>query len=291
MCKNKKDRKLKFWADFESPSRMRDAYCEYAQRSHAPGLTAEMKHKVLHHHFTEVVEQGRINHHGDYAAWQLPFTTTDHKPIYCLMKKNEDRSQHPQPFIFICWCTQGEGTPLDSFDELPQGPDFYRDIRDLIFDPNMKAPSIPYGHILDRLDRLCTHKDLVKTIVGESVAAESPDFFQKAADHIRRDPKAMEAFNAMIEKAVDRSVRWARHDRFICAASFYTRRRTTSLLLPLSFVNDEVECVLVMTRSSKGDAYIGQTILTLDQAAVDASLVGMNNNTWLSSANNHNYNS
>ena len=62
---------------------------------------------------------------------------------------------------------------------------------------------------------------------------------------------------------------------------YYPQKNTGFLLLPLSLVDeDRVDLALVVERQPSG-AYLGQTILTLDEAYTDSRLITRPDRDWL----------
>lgn len=63
--------------------------------------------------------------------------------------------------------------------------------------------------------------------------------------------------------------------------SYFPKRNTMSLMLPLCLTDEEKPDVALVVEQTQSGNYQGQTILTLDQAYIDARLLCRLNSEWL----------
>lgn len=209
---------------------------------------------------------------GDYYAFHTGLFTPDDRIIYCLCKHNT-AGLRPQKYTFVGWQVSGEGQiKIDRlFSSLPQKPSLFSDFSELHYDTRLGAPTISIEHALERLDRF--PKQFLERICGGTVES-----YQK---HLEENALSAQLFRSSLLTAVDTAYRRAQYDPFLCVPVYYVRRKKISLLLPLCLTaSDKADLALVVMKSDT-DNYVGATILTLEQAWVEARILGSVNSNWL----------
>ena len=87
--------------------------------------------------------------------------------------------------------------------------------------------------------------------------------------------------NERLDSALKRTLKRVRRNWKLAVPCFFPTRNVMSMMLPIAFKpTGDPELVLVCERTRSGD-YLGQTILTLPMAYVDARLLCRPGSEWL----------
>ncbi len=225
------------------------------------------------------------------------------------------------PWKFMCFCSTDSDEPYEracyknmfaQFNEPPIAS-YFTKISDLLFDPSGDI-SISYDHImrdriyrfdLDFLSDLCRGYENAQAIINDIrekleqqkdpekskgelkvLADETDALFNQLGELIADSSRLTQRFKDHLDGEVDRACRRAKRNYKYAVPCFYPTRKVMSILLPLTCAgpSDEEEpkpnLVLVCERTVSGD-YIGQTVLDLSMAYVDARLLCAPESEWL----------
>lgn len=179
----------------------------------------------------------------------------------------------------------------------PQWPHFLRDGAVAFVNPETFEYSVPYEHLVDRLDRFpasvvrdfCRSDGRVlqayeawKREQGSSVE-EKERLFNMFAAAFKDSACCYVNLQGAINNAMMRLKTRLKWDYKILVPAYYPTRCTMSLLAPLSFSGNVLappDVVAVLERLDSG-VYIVQTCLTLDMAYSDARLICRPASEWL----------
>lgn len=178
------------------------------------------------------------------------------------------------------------------FNPLPQPARYVDRLEDLLFDLD-RTLVVDYDHILlDNMERLplsffayelsasSEATALVKQVQQTAPGARGP-LFAELAGLVDDEPRLFRSLRNRLEDAVEvarRRVRWNFKTAIPC---YYPRANAMSLLLPLCLTDDEhADAALVVQLLESGN-YQGQTILTMEQAYMDARLICRPDSDWL----------
>lgn len=178
------------------------------------------------------------------------------------------------------------------FNPLPQPARYFDRLEDLLFDLD-KNLIADYDHILlDNIARLPL--EFLEEEIGEvgeaaellhairaAGAEDREELFKELADVIDTDSRLFRRLRNRMQDAVDLARRRVRWNFKTAIPSYYPRANAMSLLLPLSLLDDEhVDAALVVQLAESGN-YQGQTILTMEQAYMNARLICRPDSDWL----------
>ncbi|MBQ9964674.1 MAG: DUF3825 domain-containing protein [Clostridia bacterium] len=217
---------------------------------------------------------------------------------------------------FVCFCSADSAetnqrrchkTVLFCFGKEPPIAAYFSKMDDLIYAPKAQL-SISYDHIirdncerfpLDFLKDLCRHstsaKAVIREIEAETRRAEKKALYRELGSIIADSSIIAPEFKARLDGEAERACRRAARNYKYAVPSFYPARQVMSLLLPLSFripkeeedlyQAEEPNLVLVLERvdseENGQDLYIGQTVLDLSMAYMDARLLCAPDSEWL----------
>ncbi len=236
---------------------------------------------------------------GQYAAFNTGLVDESYDDIFAVFVPQE-------PFNGVLWkfctfCVKSEspwGKELvKTFNPLPKRAEYFRlsNASDLLYDDSCPL-SFDKDHIivkriyrwpLDVLERDLTEPDMesvleqIKSAIECSNKEQIKKGFEKLQGLLGNNSmfvrRLQECLNAAIIRARKR-VRWNYQTALPC---YFPTGNTMSLMLPLDLTGaGRIDFALVVDRQKNG-TYIGQTVLTLDQAYVDARLVCRPDKDWL----------
>ena len=127
---------------------------------------------------------------------------------------------------------------------------------------------------LDALDRICAETDYFA----------KKRLYRELSGLLDETPRLYNRLRNRLEDAIELATKRARWN-FKTAIPCYTpRKNTMSLMLPLSLQDDaQADAALIVEATHSGN-YQGQTILTMQQAYLDARLVCRPDSEWLNTS-------
>lgn len=204
------------------------------------------------------------------------------------------------PWKFSCFCSSDSRDPgerrcyksmVDEFQE-PELATYFSNITDLLFDSNREV-RLSSDHIFkDNCDRLpmdflrreCYGFGEAEQLLQEIEAAsetEKKALYSKLGDVITDDPDLFASMHGRLWDALRHTQKRIRRNYKLAVPCFFPTRNVMSMMLPLSFsATAAPSLVLVCERTRQGD-YLGQTILTLPMAYIDARLLCRPGSEWL----------
>lgn len=248
--------------------------------------------KYLHYTFERLKYEGKLECNDSYAAFNTGLVNHQYKSIYLIFNKRPIKNDLSD-WIFWDFAVPGEESAgkelVRQFDPLPKRAKYFEKLSDCLYEDD-KMPECDYPHILqERVDRLpyefiednCP-KNFVPMRMDKMSNDEKEAYIEKLSNELKKEDSKMlrnmtMRFKASVELALKR-VEW---NYKTAIPMYYPTRKTTSLLLPLSLVDDEkVDVALVAEKTSSG-AYLGHTILSLEMAYNNARLITRPDSDWL----------
>lgn len=263
---------------------------------HAEKKNLYILKKYIQYTFYRIQLEGKVllSKDGRLAAFNTGLVDRHFDEIYaCFLPNNAGES----PWLFKEFCIAGRyglGKQLvQHFNPLPQPATYFQHQQDLLFDLTREI-HCDYEHILiENIDRFplsylknqfYDHKKAIKILndierTNDDVQREQ--FYERIRILISDDMLLYNRLKNRLDDAVllsRKEVRWNYHTAI---PSYYPSRNTMNFMLPLHLTSDDViDNVLVVELTPAGN-YQGQTILTRDQAYIDARLVCSLKSHWL----------
>ena len=242
--------------------------------------------------FYRLKEEGKIavSADGGLAAFNTGLVNTRYEDIYACFEPNDPG--RPQKWRFSQFCVagmRGLGKQLVSrFGTLPQPAKYFSRMEDLLLDPN-KEIYLSYEHIIvDNVDRLppdfladACRKDKEALACIDRIRDGESEAYSELRDLICDRSDLFGELSRQIDDAVElarKQVRWNFKTAIPC---YFPTRNVMSLMLPLSLVDRGVADVALVVELQSSGNYLGQTILTLPQAYIDARLICRPSSEWL----------
>lgn len=242
-----------------------------------------------------LVYKDKIKDKDKYAAFNTGLVDKHYEPIYALFEKNMPNNN--QLWGFVDFCIKGVKGETSAgkiltrfFNPLPEKAEYFETLDDVIYDEKCEIHP-DYTHIIkDHPERLPTKGFLDRWM---------PDFVFEDWRKMKQD-QVIE-YSLKLRKAIDDSIESKIHTALKDAIeiarkragwnyrtaipSYYPRTNSSSLLLPLSLLEESIEnnkadVALVIQKQESGN-YEGHTIIPLDWAYSNARLVTRPDSDWL----------
>lgn len=242
--------------------------------------------------FYRLKEEGKIavSADGGLAAFNTGLVNTRYEDIYACFEPNDPG--RPQKWRFSQFCVagmRGLGKRLVSqFGTLPQPAKYFSRMEDLLLDPS-KEIYLSYEHIVvDNVDRLpldfladACRKDKEALACIDCIRDGESEAYGDLRDLICDRSDLFGELSRQIDDAVElakKQVRWNFKTAIPC---YFPTRDVMSLMLPLSLVDRSAADVALVVELQSSGNYLGQTILTLPMAYIDARLICRPGSEWL----------
>lgn len=241
--------KLANIANKENWSFSRPAIKEKYKNQNYPILT-----RYLNYTFVRIQELNYIvySKDGNKAAFNTGLQTKQGKDIYALFFKNNESKEREQcDWTFFAF-VDSYSEKLKYYPESPKLVTYIEDANDLVFDTKMEIDT-NLGHIIE--------------------------------NNIKRLPEALQNNPSIATTSIVGAVQFLtnRIIRNYKVAIPHWYERKIQLLLPLVISNDEndADLALVVDKDKDRGIYRGKTVLTMDQAYIDARLITRPDSDWL----------
>lgn len=252
--------------------------------------------KYIQYTFYRIQLEGKVllSQDGRLAAFNTGLVDRHFDEIYACFAPN---TAGESPWLFKEFCIAGHfgmGKQLvQNFNPLPLPATYFQHQGDLLFDLTQEI-HCDYEHILiENIDRFplfylksqfYDHKKAMKILSDIEHAKDDNQrahLYEKIRKLLEDDMLLYNRLKNRLDDAVllsRKEVRWNYHTAI---PSYYPSRNTMNFMLPLHLSSDDtVDIVLVVELTPAGN-YQGQTILTCDQAYIDARLVCSLKSHWL----------
>lgn len=235
-----------------------------------------------------------VSRDGQFAAFNTGLVDRHYDELYACFVPNDPSTG--TKWKFSCFCTaasRGMGKLLvNYFNPLPQPPQYVKRPEELFFDLS-KPLHTDFDHIIiDNITRLP-----MKFLQDQfSDFPEASELLSKIrnADHttaklLYEELRKLVADNSRIfiriqnriKDSIELARKRVRWNYKTAIPSYYPKRDSMSLMLPLCLVDEEIPDVALVVESTPAGNYQGQTILTMSQAYINARLLCRLNSDWL----------
>jgi hypothetical protein len=255
--------------------------------------------KYIQYTFYRVQMEGKVacSKNRGLAVFNTGLVDRHFDEIYACFVPNKGGAS---PWLFKEFCVAGHSNLgkqlVRHFNPLPQAASYVSRKEDLLFDVDQDI-HCDYDHILieniDRFPAAFLHNQFydhptamkqMRLIERQPVADErTGPAFDVLRSLIENDMLLYNRLKNRLDDAVLLSMKEIRWNYRSAIPSYYPSRNTMNFMLPLHLTTtDAADCVLVCERTPAGN-YQGQTILTCQQAYIDARLICATANLWLNS--------
>jgi hypothetical protein len=242
-----------------------------------------------------------ISEDGRIAAFNTGLVDEHYDDIYACFMPNLSDVPGAAKWRFQDFCTAGgRGTGkwlVDAFNPLPQPASYFERKEDLLFD--LDKDILPdFRHIIVDNTKRLPLDFLREEFHGYPEAVALVDEAARERDRFRRESimrqmsqlldENSKLFNRLrnrLQDAIDLAIKQVRWNYKTAIPCFFPTRNVMSLMLPLCLEDDGRADAALVVELTRSGIYQGQTILTLQQAYLDARLVCRPNSEWLQTTN------
>ena len=262
--------------------------------------------KYITYTFYRLKLEGKIcvSDDGEFAAFNTGLVDEHYNDICACFEPNHAPNTNV-PWVFKEFATPGYreyGKRLNRyFNPLPRPAEYFERKEDLLYDLDQDL-WCDYDHIIiDNIHRLpvnflCSQlhdcepaQEYLKALKGGG--GDKTAAYQKLRELLEEGSTWCNRLTYRLREAIHLARKKIRWNYKTAIPSYFPTGNSMSLMLPLCLENEQkVDTVLVVELMPSGN-YQGQTILTLQQAYIDARLVCRPNSEWLTTENLSNINS
>ncbi len=247
--------------------------------------------------FCRLKNEGKVCISSDrmFAAFNTGLVDKHYDDIYACFVPNDPTSDTPWKFTGFCTAaSRGLGKMLvNYFNPLPQPPRYFNNSSDLFYDLD-KQLHPDFDHIIiDNIKRLPIKfladqfsdnrpaRELCEKISVCSDKLERNEMYRELKQIISDNSSLFIRIQNRIKDAIELTKKRVRWNYKTAIPSYYPKRNSMSLMLPLCLSEDEKPDVALVVELMQSGNYQGQTILTIPQAYIDARLVCRLSSDWL----------
>ena len=233
-----------------------------------------------------------VSEDGSLAAFNTGLVDPWYNDIYAFFVPNTGITEW-KAGGFGTVASSGRGKQLLSeFKTLPQRASYVQDLMSLLPSKSSKI-LVDWKHvIIDNIDRfpieflkpiVSGYKDAYDIICAHENDMSNKDIVDHLRDCISTTTGIFTAIQTQMQAAIEYSLKRIAHDYRTAIPSYYPRGNKLAFLIPLFLSNDREPSVALVVEGLGSSKYQGHTILTLEQAYIDARTVGPLTGTWLES--------
>ncbi|NER78137.1 MAG: DUF3825 domain-containing protein [Leptolyngbya sp. SIO1D8] len=232
-----------------------------------------------------------ISADGNYSAFNTGLFDRKYEPIYALLGR--DKQGHSQAWYLISFCIPGEGREgkvlNEHFGRL-KSANYFDYPGDMFYDIHADIPEVDWRHILqDNPDRLPLRflqtyapRGFAPQNFGQLSVTAQKEYKQAFSAALKKDLQTYRTIVARCESALRFALATTQLNYKTAIPYYNPRKNRLQLLLPLSLMDEAVDCALVVDRPTGSKRYVGHTILPLSWAYSNARLIGRLETPWLS---------
>lgn len=238
-----------------------------------------------------------ISDNGQFAAFNTGLADNHYDDIYVCFVPNERNCDTKWKFTGFCTAASGMlGKQLvNYFNPLPQPPTYFTKREDLFYDTSKQLHTNFEHIIIDNIKRLPLQflfdqffdtpeaKDIVNKIrsCGYQNKSLREELYHQLKEIIMVNSRLFIRIQNRIKDSIELAVKRVRWNYKTAIPSYFPKRDTMSLMLPLALVDETKPDVALVVELMESGSYQGQTILTLPQAYIDARLMCRLTSDWL----------
>lgn len=230
-----------------------------------------------------------------FACFNTGLVDKHYDDIYACFAPNEPGSETEWKFSGFCTAanrTLGKQI-VNYFSPLPQPAVYFERGEQLIFD--LSKQLLPdFDHIIiDNISRLplefleeqftdCPEaRELAAKIRYAASKREKRELYAQLREIVNDNGRLFMRIQNRIRDSIELAKKRVSRNYKTAIPSYFPKRNTMSLMLPLCLMEEEKPDVALVVEQTLSGNYQGQTILTLDQAYIDARLLCRLNSEWL----------
>lgn len=253
--------------------------------------------QYIRYTFSRLMREQKVCISADrtFAAFNTGLADSHYDDIYACFVPNDPGCETEWRYAGFCTAASGGlGKQLvNCFNPLPEPPSYFKSNEDLFYNSEKQLHTDFEHIIIDNIKRLPIQflydqffdnpeaRDIAEKIRASRDRVIRGDLYEQLKRIICDNNRLFIRIQNRLKDAIELAQKRVRWNYKTAVPSYFPKRNTMSLMLPLALVdeaNPDVALVVELTRSG---SYQGQTILTLPQAYIDARLICRLTDDWL----------
>ena len=247
--------------------------------------------------FSRLLRENKVCISADrrFAAFNTGLADSHYDDIYACFVPNDPGGETEWRYAGFCTAASGGlGKQLvDCFNPLPEPPSYFKRKEDLFYNSDNQLHTDFEHIIVDNIKRLplqFLHDQFFDNAeareIAESIRASRDrvirgDLYERLKRIICDNDRLFVRIQNRLKDAIELAQKRARWNYKTAIPSYFPKRDTMSLMLPLALVDESKPDVALVVELTRSGSYQGQTILTLPQAYIDARLICRLTGDWL----------
>ena len=230
-----------------------------------------------------------------FAAFNTGLADSHYDDIYACFIPNDPGGETEWRYAGFCTAASGGlGKQLvDCFNPLPEPPVYFKRKEDLFYNSANQLHTDFEHIIIDNIKRLPL-QFLHDQFFDNTEAREIADGIRASRDRVIRgdlyerlkrmildNDRLFVRIQNRLKDAIELAQKRVRWNYKTAIPSYFPKRDTMSLMLPLALVDESKPDVALVVELTRSGSYQGQSILTLPQAFIDARLICRLTGDWL----------
>lgn len=246
--------------------------------------------------FYRLTRENKVCISGDkkFACFNTGLVDKHYDDIYACFAPNEPGCETEWKFTGFCTAanrTLGKQI-VNYFSPLPQPAVYFEHGEQLFFD--LSKQLLPdFDHIIiDNISRLplefleeqftdCPDAREAAAKIRSADGYEKRGLYAQLREIVSGNDRLFMRIQNRIRDSIELAKKRVSRNYKTAIPSYFPKRNTMSLMLPLCLTDEEKPDVALVVEQTQSGNYQGQTILTLDQAYIDARLLCRLNSEWL----------
>lgn len=237
----------------------------------------------------------RISSDKRFAAFNTGLADNHYDDIYACFVPNDPGGETEWRYAGFCTAASGGlGKQLvDCFNPLPEPPSYFKRNEDLFYNSSNQLHTDFEHIIIDNIMRLpiqflydqffdnADARDIAEKIRSSHDRVIRGDLYERLKRMITENDRLFVRIQNRLKDAIELAQKRVRWNYKTAIPSYFPKRDTMSLMLPLALVDESKPDVALVVELTRSGSYQGQTILTLPQAYIDARLICRLTGDWL----------
>ena len=237
----------------------------------------------------------RISSDRRFAAFNTGLADNHYDDIYACFVPNDPGGETEWRYAGFCTAASGGlGKQLvDCFNPLPEPPSYFKRNDDLFYNSDNRLHTDFEHIIIDNIKRLplqflhdqffdnAEAREITDSIRASRDRVIRGDLYERLKRIICENDRLFVRIQNRLKDAIEIAQKRVRWNYRTAIPSYFPKRDTMSLMLPLALVDEAKPDVALVVELTRSGSYQGQTILTLSQAYIDARLICRITGDWL----------
>lgn len=247
--------------------------------------------------FSRLMRENKVCISSDkrFAAFNTGLADNHYDDIYACFLPNDPGGETEWRYAGFCTAASGGlGKQLvDCFNPLPEPPSYFKRNEDLFYNSENRLHTDFEHIIIDNIKRLpiqflydqffdnADARDIAERIRTSRDRVIRGDLYERLKRIIIDNDRLFVRIQNRLKDAIELAQKRVRWNYKTAIPSYFPKRDTMSLMLPLALVDESKPDVALVVELTRSGSYQGQTILTLPQAYIDARLICRLTGDWL----------